>query len=161
MRDNLRRYRAICRALTQAYPVAPQGNLARHLMTLAALVSGIVGSRSTQLPPIATKVPDGTKPESRVNRFSRWLGNANILEEVCFLLYADIPTRSLMATHLTDVTSSDQHTVNPWFEGKLPFAPPVQDWAAQGFPLVGGRLDYLGNRPVAALVYQRHQHIIN
>jgi len=90
MSDNLRRYRAICHALTQAYPVAPQGNLARHLMTLAALISGIVGSRSTQLPTIATKVPNGTKPESRVKRFARWLGNANILEEVYFLPYADI-----------------------------------------------------------------------
>ncbi len=85
MSDNLRRYRAICHALTQAYPVAPQGNLARHLTTLAALISGMVGSRSTQLPTIATKVPDGTKPESRVKRFARWLDNDHILEEVYFL----------------------------------------------------------------------------
>ena len=74
MSDNLRRYRAICHALTQAYPVAPQGNLARHLTTLAALISGLVGSRSTQLPTIATQGPDGTTPESRVKRFARWLG---------------------------------------------------------------------------------------
>jgi len=90
MSDNLRRYRAIRDALTQWYPGQPPGSIARHLTTLAALISGIVGSKSTQLPSIATKIPDGARPESRVKRLTRWLDNERILEEVYFLPYVDL-----------------------------------------------------------------------
>jgi hypothetical protein len=90
MRDNLRRYRAIRDAVTQGYPGQPTGTVARHVTTLAALISGIVGSKSPQLPSVATTIPEGTKPASRVTRLARWLDNERLFEEMSFVPYAEI-----------------------------------------------------------------------
>lgn len=90
MRDNLRRYRAIHDALRQWYPEDLSGNRARHLTTMAAFISGIVASQSSQLPRMASKVPNGTTLESRVKRFTRWVNNERVTQTVYFLPYAQL-----------------------------------------------------------------------
>ena len=161
---------------------------ASELETQKALRAGLqeVAFRYTAPAGLRDRVQSGlqahTRPGSSKNRVRSWLSAAAVLlvgvgfgAAGTFLGTArkpqpgaDLPrdlvaahVRSLMADHLQDVKSTDRHTVKPWFTGQVDFSPPVKDFTEQGYPLLGGRLDYLDDRPTAALVYGRAKHVIN
>jgi len=156
----------------------------RELMRLGAVIAS-VSIRASAPPHLARCISAGLKENDR--RYTSWSGGLGKLAySVLALLLglvigwatlspfhagtgavalppllASAHIRSLMVDHLTDIASSDSHTVKPWFHGRLDFSPPVEDLTRYGYPLLGGRLEYVAGDAVAALVYRHRQHVIN
>ena len=173
---------SLIRSISGATPYykAPAGLRERIQLSLREEIAN--GSKGNAAPDAAPRFSD-RQPRLRPVVFATpwtWVGRAAAIILAAIIAWNFVPrfnrsetdqflateliaghVRSLMANHLADVASSDQHTVKPWLDTRLDFAPPVVDLTSEGFPLIGGRLDYLDQRPVAALVYQRRKHFIN
>lgn len=166
-----------CRAALERQSVL-QAGVRRHAQRHAAPEGLAARIRSQLARESGTSAPRAWRP--RWPSFGQWLpigaaaAVAAIVSWTAALQYAVVPVeeqlaqqviaghaRSTLGTHLVDVASSDQHTVKPWLSSKLDFSPSAVDLANVGFPLAGGRLDYVGGRPVAALVYRYRQHVID
>jgi anti-sigma factor RsiW len=157
-RENLQ---ALKQAAHSAYFHAPDGLRERVLAAVLAsdsLAQNVVVRRPTRFW-IATGL--ALAAGILLGFFTGQIRIRDASEQTLLAALTDSHVRSLIGTHLTDVVSSDQHTVRPWFEGRLGFAPPLADLSGQGFPLVGGRVEYIDGHVVAALVYERRKHFIN
>ena len=173
---------AMARAISQTAPYykAPLELRERIQVSLREAIGATISRGSAEDGPLPVRRPEAVQRGIFFDMPWNWLALAAAIVFVAIVASSLLPrlrqpgadqflatqliashVRSLMANHVTDVASSDQHTVKPWLDVKLDFAAPVVDLSSDGFPLIGGRLDYLDNHSVAALVYQRRKHFIN
>ena len=173
---------AMAHAISQAAPYyrAPLELRERIQVSLREAIGVTISRGAAPEDPLPVRRPEGVRRSVFFDMPWNWLALAAAIAVAAIIASSFLPrlkqpganqflatqliashVRSLMADHLTDVASSDQHTVKPWLDVKLDFAAPVMDLTNQGFPLIGGRLDYLDNHSAAALVYQRRKHFIN